>query len=110
MARQPKRKKPGKPTAPAAVRRQVKPMKIRLPKYDKPKDDRLFRLDVEIGRNLLELPDALSERKIMKYFGIDKQKFNERARAIAPTLKAAQMQDVVDLLVAMGISKAARKE
>ncbi len=76
--------------------------RVRIPGYVLPRNKRRFKLDVEIGRYLLETPDALSREEIIKYFGIGSRQFNQRARMLAPILKADEIERITKLLLEMG--------
>lgn len=73
-----------------------------IPKYRMPRDKRIFRLDAEIGRFLMDSLDAMTKAEIIRHFGISERRFNARARNIAPILKKFEKQQVMELLFEMG--------
>ncbi len=84
------------------MKRPVKRKKRGLLSYRMPRSQRIFRLDAEIGKYLMELPSALTEAEIIRFFNINKKMFDARARRIAPILKEAEKRNIMDLLYQMG--------
>lgn len=91
----PKNKATGKPPA------KKKKTKQKVPKYVEP-SRRKFRVDVEIGRFLLETPDALSKAEIMRDFDLSMTQFVKRAKYLARVIDARERKELQDLLKTMG--------
>lgn len=108
--------RPGKPRRRGRSKKLVgakgvaQPRRKKLPLYEMPKTKREFYLDVEVGKWLLEFPDALTKTEIIKRFRTSGKKFDERAIIIAPLLKEHERMQIIDLLLEMGRERAAKKQ
>lgn len=85
-----------------AKKKRVRHGREPIPRYNMPRSKMAFRLDAEIGRHLMDNPDAMTKVEILRHFGISERKFNARAKIITPLLSWSERQQVMSLLFEMG--------